>query len=169
MEKSARDKRSLLVVLTDQGRDRYQRAFQLWQAAQDRYLSVVGEADAEHLRRRLLAIAHGEWEGVQGFDNPRARRCLVKGDRGGRRSIELRPDPQVVQSSGSAARRSGRFRHSSPVLKQTEKATEWVQCRRPAPMHRVRCPRILSQTDENGDTLKDTDGSRPDRKRPGWA
>ena len=28
-------------------------------------------------------------------------------------------------------------------------------------MHPVRCPRILSQTDENGDTLKDTDGSRP--------
>lgn len=25
----------------------------------------------------------------------------------------------------------------------------------------VRCPRILSQTGGNGDTLKDTDGSRP--------
>ncbi len=36
-------------------------------------------------------------------------------------------------------------------------------------MHRVWCPKILSQTDENWDTLKDTDGSRPVRKRPGWA
>jgi hypothetical protein len=32
----------------------------------------------------------------------------------------------------------------------------------------VRCPRILSQTDENGDTLKDTVDSRPAPKRPGW-
>lgn len=47
------------------------------------------------------------------------------------------------------------------VPKTTEKATEWLQYRRPAPMHPVRCPRILSQTDENGDTIKDTNGSRP--------
>lgn len=32
----------------------------------------------------------------------------------------------------------------------------------------VGCPRIVSQTVKNGDSLKDTDGSRPGRKRPGW-
>lgn len=42
------------------------------------------------------------------------------------------------------------------VPETTEKGTQWVHCWRPAPMHRVWCPRILSQTDENGDTFKDT-------------
>ena len=57
LEKSGADRRRTLVVLTDQGRERYDYAFTLWQKAQDRFASVVGEAQANELRQRLLEIA----------------------------------------------------------------------------------------------------------------
>ena len=60
LEKSSSDRRSTLVTLTDQGRERYAYAFTLWQKAQDRYASVVGEAQANELRQRLLEIGHGD-------------------------------------------------------------------------------------------------------------
>ena len=60
LEKSTADRRSTLVVLTDQGRERYEYAFTLWQKAQDRYASVIGEAQANDLRQRLLEIAHND-------------------------------------------------------------------------------------------------------------
>ena len=60
LEKNSRDRRSTLVALTDQGRERYAYAFTLWQKAQDRYASVVGEAQANELRQRLLEIGHGD-------------------------------------------------------------------------------------------------------------
>jgi DNA-binding MarR family transcriptional regulator len=60
LEKSSRDRRSTLVALTDQGRERYAYAFTLWQKAQDRYASVVGEAQASELRQRLLEIGHDD-------------------------------------------------------------------------------------------------------------
>jgi DNA-binding MarR family transcriptional regulator len=60
LEKSSADRRSTLVALTDQGRERYAYAFTLWQKAQDRFASVVGEAQANELRQRLLEIAHDD-------------------------------------------------------------------------------------------------------------
>jgi hypothetical protein len=48
------------VALTDQGRERYAYALTLWQKAQDRYAAVVGEAQADELRQRLLEIGHGD-------------------------------------------------------------------------------------------------------------
>ena len=60
LEKSTADRRSTLVVLTDQGRERYEYAFTLWQKAQDRYASVIGEAQANELRQRLLEIGHDD-------------------------------------------------------------------------------------------------------------
>ncbi|ORA28265.1 MarR family winged helix-turn-helix transcriptional regulator [Mycobacterium aquaticum] len=60
LERSDRDRRSVLVLLTDRGRDRYAHAFGLWQEAQDRYASVVGEALAVELRDRLLQIGHDD-------------------------------------------------------------------------------------------------------------
>src|SRR4029079_19520210 len=43
LDKTSRDRRSTLVALTDQGRERYAHAFALWQKAQDRYASIVGD------------------------------------------------------------------------------------------------------------------------------
>ena len=60
LEKSSRDRRSTLVVLTDQGRERYAHAHALWQKAQDRYASIVGEAQANQLRQHLLEIGHDD-------------------------------------------------------------------------------------------------------------
>lgn len=60
LERSDRDRRSILVVLTDRGRERYAHAFVLWQEAQDRYASVLGEALAIELRERLLQIGHDD-------------------------------------------------------------------------------------------------------------
>ena len=60
LERSSRDRRSTLVVLTDQGRERYAYAHTLWQKAQDRYASVVGEAQANRLRQHLLEIGHDD-------------------------------------------------------------------------------------------------------------
>ena len=60
LEKSSSDRRSTLVALTDQGRERYAYALRLWQKAQDRYAAVVGEAQADELRQRLLEIGHGD-------------------------------------------------------------------------------------------------------------
>ncbi len=60
LEKNSSDRRSTLVTLTDQGRERYAYAFTLWQKAQDRYASVIGEAQANELRQRLLEIAHDD-------------------------------------------------------------------------------------------------------------
>ena len=60
LEKSSSDRRSTLVTLTDQGRERYAYAFTLWQKAQDRYASVIGEAQANELRQRLLEIGHDD-------------------------------------------------------------------------------------------------------------
>ena len=48
------------MALTDQGRERYAYAFTLWQKAQDRYASVIGEAQANELRQRLLEIGHDD-------------------------------------------------------------------------------------------------------------
>ena len=60
LEKSSRDRRSTLVALTDQGRERYAYAFTLWQKAQHRYASVIGEAQANELRQRLLEIGRDD-------------------------------------------------------------------------------------------------------------
>jgi DNA-binding MarR family transcriptional regulator len=60
LEKSGRDRRSTLVVITDQGREHYTHAYTLWQKAQDRYASVVGEAQANQLRQHLLEIGHDD-------------------------------------------------------------------------------------------------------------
>jgi DNA-binding MarR family transcriptional regulator len=60
LEKSSRDRRSTLVELTDQGRQRYAHAHTLWQKAQDRYASIVGEAHANQLRQHLLEIGHDD-------------------------------------------------------------------------------------------------------------
>ena len=60
LEISSRDRRSTLVVLTDQGRERYAYAHTLWQKAQDRYASVVGEAQANRLRQHLLEIGYDD-------------------------------------------------------------------------------------------------------------
>jgi len=60
LEKNSSDRRSTLVTLTDQGREPYAYALTLWQKAQDRYASVIGEAQANELRQRLLEIAHDD-------------------------------------------------------------------------------------------------------------
>ena len=60
LEKNSRDRRSTLVALTDQGRERHAHAHTPWQTAQDRYASVVGEAHANQLRQHLLEIGHDD-------------------------------------------------------------------------------------------------------------
>ena len=48
-----------LIRLEKSSRD-YAYALTLWQKAQDRYAAVVGVAQADELRQRLLEIGHGE-------------------------------------------------------------------------------------------------------------
>lgn len=58
LQKSSQDRRRTHVVLTDEGRRRYEAAFPLWQGAQRAFASAVGRAEADGLRASLLAIAH---------------------------------------------------------------------------------------------------------------
>ena len=60
MDKSAADKRSVRVTLTDEGRRRYEQATALWHAAQDQVAEVLGAAVADELRAQLTSIAQDE-------------------------------------------------------------------------------------------------------------
>jgi DNA-binding MarR family transcriptional regulator len=57
LEKGTDDRRSTHVVLTDEGRRRFKRAFPLWQQAQDRVAAVLGQPAARQLCSQLIDIA----------------------------------------------------------------------------------------------------------------
>ena len=60
LKASETDGRRRHVVLTARGRDRLKACLPLWQAAQDRFVQVLGAAETTQLRRSLLAIAGDE-------------------------------------------------------------------------------------------------------------
>jgi DNA-binding MarR family transcriptional regulator len=52
------DRRARRVILTSQGAKKAGDAWQLLQSAQDRFESVIGKSQADHLRATLQNIAH---------------------------------------------------------------------------------------------------------------
>ena len=64
LEKAAGDARVKNVVLTPHGREKVESAHRLWKDAQDRFVSVAGEMEADLLRDLLLRIAHDERMGA---------------------------------------------------------------------------------------------------------
>ncbi|MEV0714008.1 MarR family transcriptional regulator [Asanoa sp. NPDC050611] len=60
LEKSAADRRSVLVTLTDEGRRRYERATPLWRSAQHQVATALGAPVADGLRTQLLDIAQDD-------------------------------------------------------------------------------------------------------------
>jgi DNA-binding MarR family transcriptional regulator len=60
LQESHEDRRRRHVVITAQGKTLFRQARKYWKQAQDRFLAVYGEANAEQLRTALLAIAHNE-------------------------------------------------------------------------------------------------------------
>jgi DNA-binding MarR family transcriptional regulator len=60
LQKGSRDRRSTEVVLTDEGRRRFDAASPLWRNAQRTFAAAVGEGQADDLRAVLLGIAHDE-------------------------------------------------------------------------------------------------------------
>lgn len=60
LDPGATDRRSVRVTLTDEGRRRFEKAYVLWQSAQDRVAAALGAAVADELRDRLNAVAADE-------------------------------------------------------------------------------------------------------------
>ncbi|WP_370971160.1 hypothetical protein [Amycolatopsis sp. cg9] len=60
LEKGTTDRRSLNVVLTEEGRHRFEQALVLWRSAQDRVVAALGASVADRLRDQLNAIAEDD-------------------------------------------------------------------------------------------------------------
>lgn len=60
LQPGVEDRRRRHIVLTEQGLARLQQCLGLWEAAQDRFHAVVGQAEAEALRNALLDIAYDD-------------------------------------------------------------------------------------------------------------
>jgi DNA-binding MarR family transcriptional regulator len=60
LDKGPTDRRSVHVVLTEEGRRRFDQAAVLWRSAQDRVVEVLGALEADQLRARLNEIAEDE-------------------------------------------------------------------------------------------------------------
>ena len=60
LEESEEDHRRRHVVLTRQGRAKCAEAKRLWQTAQDRFNTVIGQSKAAELRATLLGIARNQ-------------------------------------------------------------------------------------------------------------
>ena len=60
LDKSGTDRRSVLVTLTEQGKQQYEQASALWRSAQDQVDAVLGTAVAGQLREQLNEIAEDE-------------------------------------------------------------------------------------------------------------
>jgi len=60
LEKGATDRRSVNVVLTEEGRRRFEQALALWRSAQDRVVAVLGASVADQLRAQLNEIAEDD-------------------------------------------------------------------------------------------------------------
>jgi DNA-binding MarR family transcriptional regulator len=54
------DRRQRLVVLTPFGQAKFHEAQVLWRTAQDKFVTVFGQAASEQLRTSLLSVAHDE-------------------------------------------------------------------------------------------------------------
>lgn len=57
LEKGTTDRRSVNVVLTEEGRNRFEQAVVLWRSAQDRVAAALGASVADQLRDQLNGIA----------------------------------------------------------------------------------------------------------------
>ncbi|MQY21596.1 MarR family winged helix-turn-helix transcriptional regulator [Nocardia macrotermitis] len=57
LDKDDADRRSVHVTLTEEGRERFERAVALWRSAQDRVVAVLGEQGAGQLRDELNELA----------------------------------------------------------------------------------------------------------------
>jgi DNA-binding MarR family transcriptional regulator len=60
LEASEADRRRRHVMLTAAGRAKFREARRLWQAAQNRFQEVFGDAESARLRAMLLSIAYDE-------------------------------------------------------------------------------------------------------------
>jgi DNA-binding MarR family transcriptional regulator len=60
LQESEEDRRRRHVALTPVGKAKIRDALTLWQTAQDRFVAVFGESEAESLRATLLRIAYDE-------------------------------------------------------------------------------------------------------------
>jgi DNA-binding MarR family transcriptional regulator len=60
LQESEDDRRRRHVALTPVGKAKIRDALTLWQTAQDRFVKVFGESEAESLRATLLRIAYDE-------------------------------------------------------------------------------------------------------------
>ncbi|WP_436535465.1 MarR family winged helix-turn-helix transcriptional regulator [Actinoplanes sp. HUAS TT8] len=54
------DRRSVTVTLTDQGKQKFEAAYGLWQSAQDQVVAVLGATEAAELRDRLNTVAEDD-------------------------------------------------------------------------------------------------------------
>ncbi|MBY8860896.1 MarR family winged helix-turn-helix transcriptional regulator [Nocardia sp. CA2R105] len=57
LDKDVADRRSVNVTLTEEGRRRFERALELWRAAQERVVAVLGSPGADRLRDELTELA----------------------------------------------------------------------------------------------------------------
>jgi DNA-binding MarR family transcriptional regulator len=57
LEKSATDRRSVVITMTEAGRDRYEQASALWAAAQEQVATALGERAANKLRDQWNGVA----------------------------------------------------------------------------------------------------------------
>jgi DNA-binding MarR family transcriptional regulator len=60
LEQSPTDRRSVVIMLTEQGRRQYEQASALWRSAQGRIEGVLGTAVANQLREQLNEIAEDD-------------------------------------------------------------------------------------------------------------
>lgn len=60
LDRSGTDRRSVVVTLTEQGRQQFDQATALWRSAQDRVDAALGTAVADELREQLNGIAEDD-------------------------------------------------------------------------------------------------------------
>ena len=60
LDKGPTDRRSVHVVLTEEGRRKFDEAAVLWRSVQDRVVEVLGALEADQLRARLNEIAEDD-------------------------------------------------------------------------------------------------------------
>jgi DNA-binding MarR family transcriptional regulator len=60
LDKNPADRRSTWVVLTEEGRQRYDQMCPLWRQAQDQVVAVLGASVTEQLLEQLIGIAQND-------------------------------------------------------------------------------------------------------------
>ncbi|MEU7873511.1 MarR family transcriptional regulator [Dactylosporangium sp. NPDC049140] len=64
LDKDANDRRSVNITLTDEGRRKFEKAYELWQTAQEQVIAVLGLATGAKLRDQLNTVAEDDRLGL---------------------------------------------------------------------------------------------------------